>query len=978
MLFIGNKKEFVYEIAEANKEQMQVLSKSLEAIKSEQQNVKTERENIEREREALSVLESGFKTAGAMVEELKTQRGKLDEIKAESERMLVNARKCIEESEKNRKKIESFLQQDEENRRNSAKMEEKRKKKAAMALNLCAASISNIIACGNVETMEIEYNTILNNINLQAIVKDEALLTTMRNILDTVNFFRLQEGDRNRLEERHRQRMNNLLWDSLSSAGGLFVVGDNPWAIGAAAALQAGSMFVGYNRKKQDEKMQFDDEIWKLERSALEQLHALRASLFETAWRLSDTYDFKDEWRLTISQIDWFNEIRMEPDDLIRYKKLEQYKTDFEVYPYYWYELGVAAHSVYENSKKKGGKCDDPENWKKKALDCFREFLEKDEEFGLLRQNMIGADAGLRHVELLAESNRDSSPSLGWAIAVKQDVKYLERVKRLAVDDPELLMKAALIYASAYQEMKKLADSEQGNSAQESAKTVQSLSTKDQKDWGEKAIEFFEMLVLRGSNLPMSSIYLSHLCLEMDNRKKYSEWKDYARRQETDAIILVSDDTDKETRESVLKESMDLWRTGRCRSLKELFDGYFDIVLKLAHRDIFNCDPIQQRENIYNWIKDNENNIQNGIYDFLEPVKREINASFIYAEQSLGFESTELHRIANQIDSEAKRQIVLFQEREFYKIGNYRTDYYIVTYNLFIGMLELLRCLYSFGLLDVIEGETKDRDGNRLSPNDVTVLLDFHLKTLISRCSLVGLNGYYSNEKERKDYFCLIYDPEDPLCSNFKDNGKFSFEVLINYAAAIDYIYREKWSCMINCDGCSDDEFKHLMLLFESRYPKEKTSFRRNLTQKYESLSDLPSIGIEWADRMAKETKALLLGHEDFEITFMDKNIEVKYKRRDESEHSMSVERMTPEQLKLEIRRLAQIFGIFPDKDARLKECFAHWVNRKKEDNCNETDPKKKQSLIERFNRELKMLWLPQEFLSLEDIKKLLPQKTIG
>ena len=155
---------------------------------------------------ALSIVKEGFETARKMVEGLDAQRLELSTIKAESEKALATASRCLEEIKKDREEADII--------------DEEQKKKAAMALNLCTTSISNIISCGNVEAMEIEYNTILNNINLQAIIKDETLLSTMRTILDTISFFRLQEGDRKRLEERHHQRMNNLLWDTMSRMGG--------------------------------------------------------------------------------------------------------------------------------------------------------------------------------------------------------------------------------------------------------------------------------------------------------------------------------------------------------------------------------------------------------------------------------------------------------------------------------------------------------------------------------------------------------------------------------------------------------------------------------------------------------------------------------------------------------------------------------------------------------------------------------------
>ena len=50
------------------------------------------------------------------------------------------------------------------------------KLKAAYALNLWTVSISQIIDYNDMNILEQEYNTIMNNLNLENMPKDEALL----------------------------------------------------------------------------------------------------------------------------------------------------------------------------------------------------------------------------------------------------------------------------------------------------------------------------------------------------------------------------------------------------------------------------------------------------------------------------------------------------------------------------------------------------------------------------------------------------------------------------------------------------------------------------------------------------------------------------------------------------------------------------------------------------------------------------------
>ena len=55
---------------------------------------------------------------------------------------------------------------------------------AAYALNLCTVSVSQIIAYNDPEILEQEYETILNNLNLEYMPKDDALLEIAKRALE--------------------------------------------------------------------------------------------------------------------------------------------------------------------------------------------------------------------------------------------------------------------------------------------------------------------------------------------------------------------------------------------------------------------------------------------------------------------------------------------------------------------------------------------------------------------------------------------------------------------------------------------------------------------------------------------------------------------------------------------------------------------------------------------------------------------------
>ena len=93
------------------------------------------------------------------------------------------------------------------------------RQKAVYALNLCMVSISQIIDYSDLYVLEQEYEGILNNLNLENMPKDEALLDILRQILDTITFFRIQEGEKKFIEQEYQSRMKTAIWSAVPNCG---------------------------------------------------------------------------------------------------------------------------------------------------------------------------------------------------------------------------------------------------------------------------------------------------------------------------------------------------------------------------------------------------------------------------------------------------------------------------------------------------------------------------------------------------------------------------------------------------------------------------------------------------------------------------------------------------------------------------------------------------------------------------------------
>lgn len=302
-------------------------------------------------------------------------------------------------------------------------------RKAALALNLCTVSVSQIIDYEDINILRQEYDAILNNINLQEIIKDDALLNAIKAILDTLTFYMIQDEEKKFVEKEYEQNLKNALLSAFRPTGMMFVSGGPVTAVMGAVAM-VGTGYLNYRSAKAQAKMAHEKELWKLRRSAIEQLHGLRKSLFETAWRLSDTYHFPDEWRLTEKQITRYNAILMDTDPHKRYDRLDVLSGTFRAFPTFWYYKGRAA---LEAADKYADNADVSGKFKELALAAYDEY---DKTYlPLMREDIIASQAALDKISML-DRVKDKD----------QIMRLLQRAEKTAGENYDVLQLCALNY----------------------------------------------------------------------------------------------------------------------------------------------------------------------------------------------------------------------------------------------------------------------------------------------------------------------------------------------------------------------------------------------------------------------------------------------------------------------------------------------------------------------------------------------------
>ncbi|MBQ1491591.1 MAG: hypothetical protein IIZ39_06495 [Blautia sp.] len=335
---------------------------------------------------------------------------------------------------------------------------------AAYALNLCTVSVSQILAYNDMAVLNQEYDLILNNLNLENMPGDEALLQVLKRILETVAYFRIAEGEKDFIEKEYQQKMKNAIWTAVPNLA-LLVAGANPVSMGVSLASQIGIGYMNYRKNRSTYAMEKERQQWKLQRAAMEQLEGLSQQLFETAWRLADAYHFPDAFRLSRRQLDQYNAILMDEDEVRKYERLDSIKEQFAAYPPFWYYFGNAAASIAADEDL-GLLEEQREAFREKARKYFEYFCQSG-DLGLLREDEITATCCLEYAELLdGEKDREKILSLldkaakhagsFWDVRELLSIAYLKQgenekaameLRRLVNEDYNAVVNAQLLSA---------------------------------------------------------------------------------------------------------------------------------------------------------------------------------------------------------------------------------------------------------------------------------------------------------------------------------------------------------------------------------------------------------------------------------------------------------------------------------------------------------------------------------------------------
>lgn len=323
--------------------------------------------------------------------------------------------------------------------------------RAVYALNLCTVSVSQIIETNDLRFMEQEYDNILNNLNLEMMPKDEALLDILKQILDVINYFKIQSKEKELLEKEYQQKLKDAVWSAVPNPSVILAGGKSGWVgLAVSAAVAVGTSYMNYRKEKARINNEQERKNWELERSAMEQLHGLQRQLFETAWRLADKYKFDDKYRLTERQINQFLNILDDTDDLRRFNRLEYIQDKFNAYPPFWYHMGSAALYFAYKESDESIRCE----YLRKAQHCFDEFFEHSKrEDRLLREDPVVAQCTFEYLAVINQLEAGNHLTEG-EIDRNNLIQRIDATVESSGNAPDVLQQCALNYIALGQRHK--------------------------------------------------------------------------------------------------------------------------------------------------------------------------------------------------------------------------------------------------------------------------------------------------------------------------------------------------------------------------------------------------------------------------------------------------------------------------------------------------------------------------------------------
>ena len=394
-----------------------------------------------------------------------------------------------------------------ENLTKNIPMDEKKALQLLIHINWIASRISH-----KETVLEDEYKQInVGNLDL-SYLKDDDAIASLKSLSTAITNARKKRGDEKMAEHVKDAQLKNAFF---SSAPNPVAIVSKDWRAMAFVAVQSAfSWYMNYQAIKREVKLQYEQEMWKLEKEDMENVNTFYNEMLDHQTRVVTRYKIDDMFRVTDGDFRRLAEYLEEMDDKAAYEMLRLSQKRYMLSAFYWYHRGVLAYKLKDYDE---------------AMKCFRTFQRIHVPF--IRRDKMAALVAQGIIDLLGKV--DGAPD-------KKEIKNQLRVieKNAQPDDWELYYFVATVYFDLLKDYRSAEDNIKNAMGHLTLLYKRDLT--DYLKWlgEEKKLPFVKWRKFRKENVPPSSenlaqcrAFLFQILLKIDEKSviRHSEyfWKQY-------------------------------------------------------------------------------------------------------------------------------------------------------------------------------------------------------------------------------------------------------------------------------------------------------------------------------------------------------------------------------------------------------------------------------------------------------------------
>lgn len=175
-------------------------------------------------------------------------------------------------------------------------------------------------------------------------IDDPETINIIKQILDLLVQMRINEKEREFIEQDREDEMANLLAESLPNPASCISV--NPWVAATKVAGAVFQSYQNYERGKKKVMKKFERANWELEKNQLFKLNDLNKNLLENQWKLVKRYGIDDRKRVVEEDFKELMTKLKDTNEQRKYGYLVEHEMTFEKLPLYWYYRASAANKI--------------------------------------------------------------------------------------------------------------------------------------------------------------------------------------------------------------------------------------------------------------------------------------------------------------------------------------------------------------------------------------------------------------------------------------------------------------------------------------------------------------------------------------------------------------------------------------------------------------------------------------------------------